>query len=111
MDYNVQSTHLRTSLNEELNHQQWYASILYEIWSQIETKSNQPPPVKRSDLIYRFAIGPFTGLFMAVKMKEPSIAYTHPLIRLYYLRGFLKASKPSRQGLSKVKKGQRQKQA
>ena len=95
VDYNVQSTHLRTSLREELNHQQWYASMLYEIWGEIETKSNQPPPVTRFDVIYRCVIGPFTGMFMAVKMKEPSIAYIHPLIRLYYLRGFLTASKPS----------------
>ena len=26
---------------------------------------------------------------MAYKTREPSLAYVHPLIRLYYLRGYL----------------------
>lgn len=93
VDYTTQSTHLRSGLRQELDHQEWYASILHEIWSQIATQTNQPPPVTRSDVVYRLLISPFTGLFIATKMREPSITYIHPLIRLFYFKGLLKASK------------------
>ena len=93
VDYSTQSIHLRSGLRQELAHQEWYASLLYEIWNQIAHQTNRQPPVTRSDVIYRFLISPFTGVFMAAKLKEPSISYIHPLIRLYYLRGLLKASK------------------
>jgi glycosyltransferase involved in cell wall biosynthesis len=88
--YDVQSVHLRKNLREELNHQYWYAKQLNEMWRQIESRTGTSrPPVTKSDIFYRFGISPFTGVFMAYKMREPSIAYIHPLIRLYYLRGFL----------------------
>jgi glycosyltransferase involved in cell wall biosynthesis len=93
VNYNTQSTHLRSGLRQELIHQEWYASILYEIWNQIAHETNQRPPITKSDVIYRFLISPFTGLFMATKMREPSITYIHPLIRLYYLKGLLKVSR------------------
>lgn len=93
VDYCTQSIHLRSGLRQELAHQEWYASLLYEIWNQIVHQTDRQPPVTKSDVIYRFLLSPFTGVFMAAKLKEPSIAYIHPLIRLYYLRGLLKASK------------------
>ena len=90
VDYDVQSVHLRKNLRQELNHQYWYAKQLNEMWRQIEYRTETlPPPVTKFDVFYRFGISPFTGGFMAYKMREPSIAYIHPLIRLYYLRGFL----------------------
>ena len=90
VDYDVQSVHLRKSLRQELSHQYWYAKQLGEMWRQIErnTKARRPP-VTKFDVVYRFALSPFTGVFMAYKTREPSVAYIHPLIRLYYLRGFL----------------------
>ncbi len=90
VDYDVQSVHLRNNLQQELNHQYWYAKQLDEMWRQIENRTRaHRPPVTRFDVFYRFAISPFTGIFMSFKTKEPSIAYIHPLIRLYYLRGYL----------------------
>jgi glycosyltransferase involved in cell wall biosynthesis len=90
VDYDVQSVHLRKGLRQELDHQFWYAQQLNDMWLQIERNTSaRRPPVTRFDVVYRFAMSPFTGAFMAYKTREPSIAYIHPLVRLYYLRGFL----------------------
>jgi hypothetical protein len=93
VDYNVQSIHLRNSLRQELNHQYWYGTQLYEIWRKIGAETNKPPPVTKLGVIRRFCLSPFTGLFMAVQTREPTILYVHPLIRFYYMKGLLKASK------------------
>lgn len=92
VDYNVQSAHLRQGLKQELRHQYWYATQLNEIWKRIQTETSRPPPITKSGVMFRFAVSPFTGLFMAVKTREPSIVYIHPLIRLYYTKGLLEAS-------------------
>jgi len=90
VDYNVQSVHMRQDLMQELHHQYWYAKQLREMWRKISKATHkQAPPVTKFGVIYRFAISPATGLFMAYKTREPSLAYVHPLIRLYYLRGYL----------------------
>lgn len=93
VSYDVQSIHLRKGLKQELDHQHWYGTQLYEIWRRIETETNKRPPVTKFGIMYRFFISPFTGLFVAFKTKEPTIAYIHPLIRLYYMKGLLQASK------------------
>jgi glycosyltransferase involved in cell wall biosynthesis len=90
VDYNVQSVHMRQGLIQELHHQYWYAKQLREMWRKISQATHkQAPPVTKFGIIYRFAISPATGLFMAYQTHEPSLAYVHPLIRLYYLRGYL----------------------
>jgi glycosyltransferase involved in cell wall biosynthesis len=90
VDYDVQSIHLRKSLEQELDHQYWYAKQLNEMWRQIENRTRaHRPPVTRFDVLYRFVISPFTGVFMSVKTKEPSVAYIHPLVRFCYLQGYL----------------------
>ena len=89
VDYNVQSVHMRRGLMQELNHQYWYAKQLPEMWRKInEATHKQAPPITKFDVGYRFVTSPFTGLFMAYQTREPSLAYIHPLIRLYYLRGY-----------------------
>ncbi len=90
VDYNVQSIHLRSSLKQELNHQYWYAKQLPEMWRKVSSVTHKKaPPITKFGVVYRFLMSPFTGLFMAYKTREPSLAYVHPLIRLYYLRGYL----------------------
>ena len=93
VDYKVQSVHIRQGLKHELSHQYWYATQLYEIWSRIEKETNKPPPITRSSIMSRFFTSPFTGLFVAIKTRESSIAYIHPMIRFYYLKGFLESGK------------------
>jgi glycosyltransferase involved in cell wall biosynthesis len=93
VDYHVQSVHMRKGLGQELKHQYWYATQLNEIWGRIEKETNKPPPITRSSIMSRFVTSPFTGLFVALKTREPTIAYIHPLIRLYYLKGYLETGK------------------
>jgi len=93
VDYNVQSVHLRKGLKQELAHQYWYGTQLYAIWNKIETETNQRPPITRFGIMYRFFTSPFTGLFVALKTKEPTITYIHPLVRFYYMKGLLQALK------------------
>jgi glycosyltransferase involved in cell wall biosynthesis len=93
VDYNVQSVHLRSGLRHELSHQYWYGTQVHEIWRRIELETHQPPPISKFGIIYRFIISPFTGLFVAYKMREPTIAIIHPLVRFCYLRGYLEAGK------------------
>ncbi|MGA3289047.1 MAG: glycosyltransferase [Candidatus Bathyarchaeia archaeon] len=93
VDYKVQSTHLRGGLRQELRHQYFYGSQLREIYRQLRVETNQAPPVTRSGVMYRFFMSPFTGLFMSIKTREPSITYIHPLIRFNYMKGFLEANK------------------
>jgi glycosyltransferase involved in cell wall biosynthesis len=89
VDYNVQSTHLRRGLKHELQHQQFYASTLSEIWRTMKEEIGQEPPITKSGIFFRLAISPATAMFIAFKMREPTIAYIHPLIRLYYTKGLL----------------------
>jgi len=91
--YNVQSIHLRGGLRHELRHQYWYGTQSREIWQKVERDSSQRAPISRFGIFYRFAISPFTGLFVAYKMREATIAYIHPLIRFYYLKGYLESGK------------------
>jgi len=89
VDYNVQSVHIRKGLRDELKHQYWYGRQLRNIWRKLETETNTPPPLTMAGTLYRLFISPFTGLFIALKTKEPSVTYTHPLIKFYYFKGLL----------------------
>lgn len=93
VDYSVQSAHLRGGLRHELRHQYWYGTQSREIWRQVEDESSQRAPISKFGIFYRFFISPFTGLFVAYKMREATIAYIHPLIRFYYLKGYLESGK------------------
>ncbi len=92
VDYSVQSIHLRSGLGQELSHQYWYGTQTREIWRKVEKESGQNPPISQVGILTRFLMSPFTGLFIAFKTREPTIAYIHPLIRMYYLLGYLSSA-------------------
>ncbi len=100
VDYTMQSVHVRKGLRQELDHQYWYGAQLYEIWRKILAETDIPPPVTRSGVIRRFVMSPFTGLFLAFQTREPTVLYIHPLIRFYYMKGLLHASKVQESGNS-----------
>ncbi|UCE95795.1 MAG: glycosyltransferase [Candidatus Bathyarchaeota archaeon] len=93
VDYAVQSVHLRQGLKQELRHQYWYATQLYDIWKGIQSVTNRPPPITKNGILFRFCVSPFTGLFIALKTTESTRAFIHPLVRFYYVKGLLEASK------------------
>lgn len=91
VDYNAQSTHLRSGLKEELQHQYWYGTQLQEIWRRIREDNNAlKSPINGLSILSRLFIAPFTGVFIAFKTREPAIIYVYPLLRFYYTRGLLK---------------------
>jgi len=90
VDYDVQSTHLRHGLKSELKHEEWHGFTLYEINRKIREETGERPRVTKWGTIFRFVFSLATGLFIALTMNEPSIAYIYPLIRLYYVKGLLK---------------------
>jgi glycosyltransferase involved in cell wall biosynthesis len=93
VNYEVQSVHLRGGLRHELKHQYWYGIQSRDIWQRIANETKQSPPITKFGIFYRFFMSPFTGLFIAFKTKEPTITYIHPLIKFYYMWGFLDSSK------------------
>ena len=93
VDFDVQSVHLRSGLDHELRHQYWYGTQSNEIWRRITNEMDQQPPISKFGIFYRFFISPFTGLFVAYKTREPTVVLIHPLIKFYYLKGFLESGK------------------
>ncbi|MGB9915112.1 MAG: glycosyltransferase family 2 protein [Candidatus Bathyarchaeales archaeon] len=89
VDYNVQSIHLRAGLKHELQHQYLYGTQLKEIWRKIRENSTSEPPINHFGVLSRLFMSPFTGIFVALKTREPTITYIHPLIKLYYTKGLL----------------------
>ncbi|MCW4008819.1 MAG: glycosyltransferase [Candidatus Bathyarchaeota archaeon] len=89
VDYTVQSIHLRAGLKHELQHQYLYGTQLKEIWRKIRENSTAEPPINRFGVLSRLFMSPFTGIFVALKTREPTITYIHPLIKLYYIKGLL----------------------
>ncbi len=70
VDYNMQSIHLRKGLRQELNHQYWYGTQLYEIWRKIGTESNKPPPVTKLGVIRRFCHFTFYWIVYGIPNKR-----------------------------------------
>lgn len=88
VDYGVQSTHLRCGLRDELQHQYWYGTQLREIWRELKN-IEEKPPVNQITVYSRLLCSPLTALFLALKTREPSVLYIHPLMKLYYSKGLL----------------------
>lgn len=92
VDYDVQSLHLRGGLRAELRHRYWYGTVVREVWSRLKQEFNVQVTAE-SNLLYRLLISPASGLINALKTKEPTVIYIYPLLRLYYVRGLLAASR------------------
>ena len=90
VNYDVQSTHLRRGLRDELQHQRWYGTQLEAIWKQIQDIGVKPP-VSHSSVFFRLLCCPLTAFFIALKTRQPSTVYVHPLVKLYYTLGLLEA--------------------
>jgi len=90
VDYNVQSIHLRKGLFEELEKQRWYGTQIKDIWRAMNEIQMQSP-VNTWSILYRLLFAPFSGVFVALKTREATVAYIHPLIRFYYAWGLLKS--------------------
>jgi GT2 family glycosyltransferase len=91
VDYDVQSIHLHGGLSDELEHYYWYGLQVREICRSVKSASGETLPVNTLGIASRLFTSPMTGLVAALRMRDARIAFAHPLIRLYYLRGLLKS--------------------
>jgi hypothetical protein len=88
VDYNTQSVHIRKGLRDELNHQKWYGTQTRYIWNAMDSLGMKSP-VSFNRTVYKLGLAPFSGLFVALKTREATIVYIHPLIRFYNTWGLL----------------------
>lgn len=93
VDYAVQSVHLRKGgLMQELKHQRWYGYGTHETWRQIEKQTRFKAPLTTWGILLRLFLSPGSGLVAAVNMRTPQIFFVHPLIRLFFTKGFLEGA-------------------
>ncbi len=91
VDYSVKSDHLRLGgLNQELQHQRFYASTLKRTWRELQS-SHMKTPSSKVGILFRLFTSPITGVFVAIKMHDANIAWIHPLIRWNYALGLLQS--------------------
>lgn len=90
VDCHIQSIHLRENLLHELKHQEWYGSQLPYVWRYVHSLG-YPSYMGRWSVVWRLFNSPLTGIFVALKTREPTVAVVHPLMRFYFTKGLLKA--------------------
>lgn len=82
VDYDVVSTHLRKGLRDEINHMLWCGKT-FPIVNRVMFSQK----ITLSSLLLRMVLSPFRALEIAVKMREPNVTYTYPLMRLASFKG------------------------
>ena len=85
----VASVHLRSGIRDELRHQRWWGQQTRSIARSVQQHAGYPVPTRTWDVIARAAMSPLTGVFMALRTREPGVAVLHPLVKLHYLAGVL----------------------
>jgi len=97
VDPHCHSIHLRHGLTQTLRHQRWYALAAAEARETIKEFGLQLPwgdsnlGIKHS--AFRLFMSPLVALFVALKMKNPTITVVHPLIKLFNFAGYLDSLK------------------
>jgi len=82
IDYNVVSTHLRKSLRDEINHRLWCGKTF-----PIINQTFYSQKITLASLLLRLAFSPLRALEIVLKMKNPSITYIYPIMRLASFKG------------------------
>jgi hypothetical protein len=90
INLNCVSIHMRQNFRQELGHQRWYATVLVDVYRRIHEVNHYFPKLNvLNDIVKRFLVSPIIGVYIALKMRSPFIAIIHPVIKLYYLLGYL----------------------
>lgn len=88
VDYDVHSVHLRSGLQDELDHTYWYGGCADVLESSLFKK-----PAQTRVLVRRFLFSPIRGAQITLKTHAPQALYIYPLLRLAFLRGVLNSRK------------------
>ena len=85
VDYTIVSTHLRSSLRNEISHCLWCSKTFPILNQYLYSQS-----ITLASLVPRLMYSPIRALEIAIKMKEPNITYIYPLMRFTSFRGICK---------------------
>lgn len=90
----VASLHIRKdTIKHQLEHQYWYAYGLKEIKQKIREETNLILRENYLSIMSRLVFSPFRAFQIATKKRDARICYIYPLMRLYYLAGYLAGQK------------------
>ncbi len=91
VDYAIKSNHIRTSIEQELQHERGYARTL-KATSENLKRQGFNPQINTLGVLFRLLTSPVTGTFIALKMRNANITWLHPLIKWNYTIGVLEAN-------------------
>ena len=92
VDYDVKSLHLHYGgLLNEFKHYYFYGSSLPQIYSRLKNLGLYGNETRRS-LFLRFVKSPVSSFKMARKMHDGRLIFSYPIIRLYWLLGYIKGT-------------------
>jgi glycosyltransferase involved in cell wall biosynthesis len=92
VNYNVKSLHMHYGgLLNEVRHYYFYGASLPQIYSRLKKLNIYQNENKRS-LFMRFIKSPISSVKMALKMHDPRLIVSYPIIRLCWLLGYIHGS-------------------
>lgn len=91
-DYNVVSLHLHQgSLHKEFKRYYFYGSSLPEIYSRLKKYNFYQKESSRA-LFLRLVKSPVSSFRMALRMRDSRLMFCYPIVRLYWLLGYIHGS-------------------
>ena len=92
-DYNVKSLHMHQGgLLNEFRHYYFYGLSLPQIYNYLEKLSIFYKNESTRELFARLAKSPISSLKMALKMHDSRLIFCYPIIRLYWLLGYIRGA-------------------
>jgi rhamnosyltransferase len=92
-DYNVKSLHLHYGgLLNEIKHYYFYGQSLPQIYKYLEKLAIYYENENMRGLFTRFAKSPISSFKMALKMNDSRVIVCYPIIRLFWLLGYVKGT-------------------
>lgn len=83
------SVYLRGSFYDACCHQFFYSRSFSEVWKILNVKFGLVEVATLKVISFRFIKSPFTGILIALKMRDPRLLFAYPLFMLYYLCGYI----------------------
>jgi hypothetical protein len=90
VDGDVQSIHLHKGLYSELKRYYFYGSSLPELYSKIDSFCQTYRNENSKSFVVKLLKSPVSSLKMSLEMKDGRLMLSYPLVRLFWLLGYLR---------------------